>query len=266
MSEIYIFFIRIMITIQFVKNKLNSLYDNYQEQLNNLYPGLNQKIFEQFLLDIEKRILEGYPLEYLIGKKYFYNGEIFLGEGVFIPRFETEILVHEALKIIKTGDRVLDLCAGPGTIGISILREKNDIEMTFIEQHEQPIFYIKKNLKNIHATAEILKSNLFENVVLEKKYNIILTNPPYIPLGKETHTQTIFEPQEALFIPFENFFTLLFEGIQNNLEDTGFFIMEIYEENIDELQALAFKYFLSIQIKNDLTGRPRFLIGQRKNS
>lgn len=255
-----------MITIQFVKNKLNSLYQDYQEKLNNLYPGLNEKIFEQFLLDIEKRILEGYPLEYLTGKKYFYNGEIFLGEGVFIPRFETEVLVHEALKIIKPGDRVLDLCAGPGTIGISILREKNDIEMTFIEQHEQPIFYIKKNLKEINATAKIFKSNLFEQVVLEEKYNVILTNPPYIPPEKKTHIQTLFEPQEALFVPFENFFTLLFEGVQNNLEDTGFFIMEIYEENIEDLKILASNYFSSIQIKNDLTERPRFLIGQRKNS
>ncbi len=255
-----------MITIHIVKNKINSFYQEYRDILQNLYPGLNQKQLNVVFDEIEKRILEGYPLEYLVGKKYFYNGEILLGEGVFIPRFETEILVHEALKILKSGNKVLDLCAGPGTIGISILRERNDIEMVFIERYEQPLSYIKKNLKNIQKTASVIKSNLFQELNKEEKFHIILANPPYIPAGKVTHSQTKFEPQEALFVPFEDFFSFLFQGVYKHLEETGVFMIEIYEEDSMNVKILAQKYFQNVSIKHDLTGRPRFLIGQKKNS
>lgn len=176
---------------------------NQEQQwlLNDKYNGIKTPEFQDDLKQLES----GIPLAYIIGWVPFCGVKIYLDSHPLIPRPETEYWVHLAIEKIKDikNPKVLDLCAGSGCIGISVLTAIPDATVDFVEidkLHHATI------LKNIHengideSRARIFGGSLFEHIT--DVYDVILTNPPYIdPVLSDRIGESVLEhePEIALF-------------------------------------------------------------------
>ena len=119
------------------------------------------------------------PLQHITGVQEFMGLEFCVNEHVLVPRQDTEVLVETVLQRLKVGATVLDMCTGSGCILISLLKLGNKVSGTAVDISEEALKVTRKNAEKLNVTAELIRSNLFENV--EGKYDVIVSNPPYIP-------------------------------------------------------------------------------------
>jgi len=143
------------------------------------------KVRFQSLLE---RRTSGEPLQYILGKWQFFGRDFFVGEGVLIPRPETEQLVETANKIIRENcyRTVLDLCAGSGCIGLSVALQNPDTKVYLIEKYDAALYYLKKNVTALGAhNAEIVQADILIDMP-ENGFcaDLLLSNPPYIPTAE----------------------------------------------------------------------------------
>ena len=125
------------------------------------------------------RRCSGEPIQYLLGKADFYGRSFVVSPGVLIPRFDTEILVQEALKVLKDGDRVLDLCAGSGCVGLTLGAEKA-VSVTAVEKFDEAFSVLRKNRDAFCPQAVLIRADVLTDP-LDGVYELIVSNPPYIP-------------------------------------------------------------------------------------
>lgn len=159
---------------------------------------------ERFLAMIEKRA-EGCPVQYVIGEWDFYGETFRVGEGVLIPRPETEMLVDFALEYLadKNNPVVFDLCAGSGCIGLSVAKNRPDAKVFLLEKSEAAFRYLSENKKLLGCeNAELISGDLFdgfESFDLPAP-DLILSNPPYIESAEIPLLQkeVLKEPSMAL--------------------------------------------------------------------
>ena len=143
--------------------------------------------------------ISGKPLWYCLGDTDFYGYTIKVDERVLIPRPETELLVEKALKDINSESLVLDLCTGSGAIAIAV-NKKSNAKVFAVDISDGALELAKENAELNNANIEFIKSDLFENLS-GKKFNIIISNPPYIKSEDIKNLQTEvknFEPLLAL--------------------------------------------------------------------
>lgn len=149
---------------------------------------------------VEKR-KEGYPLQYLIGKWWVYGLELFVEEGVLIPRFETEILIDRAVNLKKEFKKILDIGTGTGLIAIALAKEFKNAEIIGLDINPKAIDLAKKNARH-HKVDNIkfIESDLFSNLK-EKDFDLIISNPPYIDknLKKSLQKELTYEDDRALY-------------------------------------------------------------------
>ncbi len=119
------------------------------------------------------------PLQHILGYQEFMGLRFKVSSDVLIPRQDTEVLVEEAMKHLHDGMHILDMCTGSGCILLSLLRYSNDCVGVGADISEAALAVAKENAKQLNLEATFILSNLFENV--EGKYEIIVSNPPYIP-------------------------------------------------------------------------------------
>ena len=225
------------------------------------------------------RVLEGVPLSYINQKAHFYGLDFFVNESVLIPRFETELLVEECLSHIslskKENLKLLEVGVGSGCIGLTILSEVKDkiIELVGTDISSSAIDIASKNRQKLEfkiskdAEVKFILSDRLDQV-LDEKFDFIVSNPPYIKSKQDrslVHNQVLkYEPEIALFLDdeiYDSWFEKLFEQVNTCLSDDGFFLMEGHENHLERLKELAVKkHFKNISLKNDLTGRLRFLV------
>lgn len=166
--------------------------------LNEKYKGEKTP---DFLADF-KQLKAGIPLAYLIGHVPFLGCQIYLDSKPLIPRPETEYWVEKAIKEVKGGNRVLDLCAGSGCIGVAVAKSLPTVQVDFAELDESHHPTIRKNLEA--NGLEISKSKIFGGDLFEKiseKYDFILSNPPYIDPALDRTEDGVknHEPHLALY-------------------------------------------------------------------
>lgn len=168
-----------------------------EELIVNSEKELEIYIQEKYLNSIEK-ITNGYPLQYLTGKQEFMKMEFMVDENVLIPRSDTEILVEETINQCKDNFDVLDLCTGSGAIGISIAKYLPKVNVMATDISERALNIAKINAKHLLEEQNIsfTKSNMFENI--NNKFNIIVSNPPYIKKDTIKDYSLKFEPELAL--------------------------------------------------------------------
>jgi release factor glutamine methyltransferase len=172
--------------------------------------------YEQPLKDSEvsvcrefiRRRSMGEPVAYIIEEKGFYKEIFKVGPGVLIPRPETEAIVEEALDFIKKNNlqrpHILDLGAGSGCIGLSILKNCPDAILVSIEKSEKAFSYLKENLENLklveRAQIYLQDVNQFD-FSQQSSFDIIVANPPYIDVEDTNIEKNVkaYEPAEALF-------------------------------------------------------------------
>lgn len=142
---------------------------------------LSEKDFSLFKEYIEKRASHK-PLQHILGKAYFYGYEFVVNENVLIPRQDTEILVSEVIKVAKDGYDILDMCTGSGCIGITLAKKFPDSNVTGVDISDKALAVAWKNKCNLDAdNIDFIQSDLFAALGADRRYDIIVSNPPYIP-------------------------------------------------------------------------------------
>ena len=226
----------------------------------------------EFFKLINKR-KEKMPIKYILKSAEFMGLDFYVQEGVLIPRGDTEILVEEVLKIID-GNReynVCDLCCGSGAIGISIgyLRENTNVDL--IDYYDTPEKVTKRNIinHNLNFRATFIKSDLLEEVISkQKKYDILVSNPPYI---KEEVIETLmddvknYEPHTALSGGKDGlyFYKKIIDDSDKVLNENGVLAFEIGHNQGKEVSDLMIeKGYKNVRVVQDLAGHDRVVIGE----
>lgn len=224
--------------------------------------------------DIEEIVLKrqrGTPLQYILGKWWFYKSEFLVGEGVLIPRQDTETLVEAATELLRDikSPKVCDLCSGSGCIAISIAAERPDAEVTAVEKYSEAYSYLQKNI--VHNKANNVKAVQYD--VLCKpfgEYDLIVSNPPYIKDAdkKELSKEVLNEPHTALFGGDDGlyFYREITKSWKSALKEGGILAFEVgINEDEAVAEILRQNGFVNIGAKNDLIGIPRVIFGTVNN-
>ncbi len=223
----------------------------------------DQKDFELLIKERAKRI----PLQYIIGEQEFMGFTFQVNSSVLIPRQDTEILVEEALKVLNPGDRLLDVCTGSGCIAISIAKKKENLQVTACDISKQALIVAKENGKINQATIDWVWSDLFEHI--EGCYDVIVSNPPYIPTAViETLQPEVrdYEPVSALDGTEDGlfFYRRIVEECQDYLKPNGMLLMEIGHDQGEDVSRLLIEAgFSEVIVVKDLAGLDRVVKGRK---
>ena len=217
------------------------------------------------LIAVTKQREIRYPLQYIFGEWDFYGRSFCVGPGVLSPRADTEILVETGLEFLKDKENpeILDLCAGSGCIGITLALEKCDSKVVLVEKHREALCFCEKNIaRNEAVNATAFEGDIFEGFAADKKYDLIISNPPYIPQSemKEISPETTFEPETALIAADGGleFYKAIIGNYTNALNKGGMMAFEVGYKQSDAVAAL-FKEagFTEIKINKDLNNIQR---------
>lgn len=212
-----------------------------------------------------KKLLEGYPIQYLIGYVDFYGYKIYVNENVLIPRYETEYLVQKTINYSKTifNDKldILDLGTGSGAISIVLGRELNSI-VTGVDISEDALNVAKKNAIENKVSINFIKSNMLDSV--EGKYDIVVSNPPYIDIDEKIMDSVKkYEPHLALYAKDNGlyFYKNILSNIKPYLKERFIIAFEIGWWQGALIEKIAQEYFedSNVLIEKDLTNRDRYI-------
>lgn len=218
-------------------------------------------------------IIQGMPIQYITNKQEFMNLEFYVDENVLIPRPDTEILVEEVINIAKQEKeniQILDICTGSGAIGISIKKNIKNAHITMSDISNKALDIAKLNsTKHIKSNQiEFVQSNMFENIT--KKYDIIVSNPPYI---KNNLIQTLSaNVQKEPFIALAggedglDFYKILADEAYKFLNNEGYLCMEIgYDQKEKVISILKeTQKYKEVYSKQDLSGNDRIIVAKVK--
>lgn len=232
------------------------------------YVHMDEEMSPELLAEYEailNKRTEHVPLQYITGEQEFMGMPFHVTEAVLIPRQDTETLVEEALKIIRPGMKVLDMCTGSGCILISILKNVVDVEGFGYDISKQAINIAKENAKlnNVNATFE--RSDLFEEVA--DTFDVIVSNPPYIPtdvIGGLMPEVAVYEPIQALDGKEDglHFYRRIVKDAREYLKECGKLIFEIGHDQGEAVSDLMREAgYKDVQVIKDLAGNDRVVIG-----
>lgn len=237
---------------------------NYLEKVSKQDLELLKKIYKDNYDTAIEKLKGGYPIQYLIGNVEFLNTIINVNEAVLIPRFETELLVDKTIKYAKEmfnkEINIIDLGCGSGCIAIALKKNLN-AKVTAIDVSGNALNLAIENAKNNNAEVNFLNKDMTDD--LEEYYDIIISNPPYIPY--DGYVESIVkdnEPHLALFAPNDGlyFYEIILKKHLKNLNKPGFIAWEIGDNQKEKLEEMLNKYSnLRYEVHNDLQGLPRYI-------
>lgn len=219
-----------------------------------------------FLDALKMYIFEKRPVQYIIGHVFFYGYMISVDENVLIPRYETEELVQNMLMLYDElfpakKATVLDLGTGSGCIAIALKKEEPSLDVYATDISQTALDVARNNAKNLNASINFYQSDLF-NEVPKMKFDIIVSNPPYIP--ENEHIDEIIkknEPHVALFggIDGLHFYERIIENAAPYLKDRFLIAFEHGYDKGEPLRAIAKKAFPNAKIytENDMQDKER---------
>ena len=205
------------------------------------------------------------PLQHITHQAYFMGFEFYVDENVLVPRQDTETLVEEALKTVKPGMKVLDMCTGSGCIIISILHNVEGVKGYAVDISKQAVNVAKENAKLNEVPVLFERSDLFEMVT--EKFDVIVSNPPYIPtdvIPQLMPEVQVFEPIEALDGKEDGlyFYRKIVEQSKDYLNSGGSLMFEIgYDQGKDVSKMMTDAGFSNVCVKKDLAGNDRVVTG-----
>ncbi len=220
---------------------------------------------EQYEVLIEKRASH-IPLQHLTGVQDFMGFTFKVNENVLIPRQDTEVLVEEVLKVSK-GKKVLDMCTGSGCIIISLAKLGGIESATAVDISAKALGVAKMNAEALEAEVTFVESNLFDKV--EGRYDIIVSNPPYIESKEVDKLATEVrehEPRLALDGTEDGlwFYRKIIEEADAYLTENGAIFFEIgYNQGEAVSELLRARGYQDIKVIKDLPGLDRVVTGRR---
>jgi len=235
------------------------LYMNYDrpldaEELNKLRP-------------LVKRRGQREPLQYLLGSTEFWSLEFKVSPAVLIPRADTEILVEEALSKVDESGLLLDVGTGSGAIVVSLAKELEQWQCEGIDLSTEALAIAQENVDGNQVTdrVELFQADL--NQLPQKKYNLIVSNPPYIAQDEwETLMPEVrdHEPQMALIAEREGLacYQSLLDQASEHLLTGGWLLVEIGYQQAEAVQQLFIDAgFADVYMREDYAGQPRVVGG-----
>ncbi|NLY20003.1 MAG: peptide chain release factor N(5)-glutamine methyltransferase [Tissierellia bacterium] len=229
---------------------------------------VSEKIAEEFIEMAQKRS-EGYPLQYLLGSVEFMGLEYQTSENVLIPRTDTEFLVERIISENKSeiDFDILEIGVGSGIISLTLGNEFKDSKVTGVDISDYALKLANKNKENLKIdNVRFIKSNLYENVV--DKYDIIVSNPPYIPSDDIDGLQVevaVHEPRIALDGGNDglDFYREIIVNSTSYLKKKGKLYFEIgYNQGEDIKKLLIDNGFREVEIIIDFAGNDRVVRGE----
>ena len=224
--------------------------------------------YKNILIESLDKISKNYPIDYIINKKNFYGYDFYVNEDVLIPRPETEELVQWVLEDnlnIKKSIKLIDLCSGSGCVGITISKENKNMDVTLLDVSEKALEVCNKNKVQLNSDAKTIKLDLNSNFKSNYKYDIIVSNPPYLSPNEanEIGENVKFEPEIALFAPINNplhFYKRIIEFALINLNKKGQIYLELNPVFIKDFIQLLSDYNLNdVNFRDDFRGKKRLV-------
>lgn len=280
----------------FRDNSIKGVYGYFQEKLGEQYEKREIENITQLLLQavfglsrqdiiladrkfsetellqlraIRKRLQQHEPIQHIIGEVDFYGLRLKVGPQALIPRPETEDLVDLVVKTVTAG-KFLDIGCGTGAIGLAIKNVLSNAEVDVMDVSEEALHLTAEN-----ASLNNLKVNFIQEDILSgslnKNYDVIVSNPPYIPnsdKAKMNSNVLNYEPALALFVDDESpliFYERIARLAITNLNTNGFLFYEIHEDYGVEVQSLLQSIgFQDVVVLQDLQGKDRMVKAQKK--
>lgn len=261
---------------------LQEIYD--ERESRNIYKYVLEEYFGQQFIHLDQLILKDeeledfnvifekitnhYPIQYIFQKAYFYNFDFFVNEHVLIPRPETEELVQLILQENDFSNKsILDIGTGSACIPITIKKHRNNWAVSAMDISLDALDVAKKNAKNHQTEIHFMHQDILNTEAKSfPKYDIIVSNPPYItPKEKNvmSNSTILYEPDLALFTPEDDaliFYKAIAKFAIENLNPNGKLYFELNEFYAEETKTLLQQYdFKDIRIIKDLSGKNRIL-------
>lgn len=224
-----------------------------------------KKYYHGNLNEALERLNDGEPVQYIVGNVDFYGYKFEVNKNVLIPRFETEELVEKTINIIKKyfnkKINIVDLGTGSGCIAITLKKELN-VSVDAVDISESALEVAKQNALNNKADINFYLGDMLNP--LSKKYDVIISNPPYISKTEEImEIVKNNEPHTALYADNDGlyFYEKILKNAKNYLKKNYLIAFEIGETQGKKIKEMA-KFYLNpkeIKIENDLTGSDRFV-------
>jgi release factor glutamine methyltransferase len=276
---------------QHFKSELSSHYENIElsSLLSILFEHftgwnkINQVIYKDEPLNVQcvddlqnamNKLKDGSPIQYITGKAWFMGNEWKVNENVLIPRPETEELVDwvtEYATIIDKPLQILDVGTGSGCIAISIKLALPDCMLAGLDISVSALSVAKENAQLLNADISWMQENILATTYLPNKFDIIVSNPPYIPYKENVNMEVQvknFEPNIALFVtdadPLIFYRTIARLGKQY-LNPNGQLFFEMHYDQGKALIALFDEMGYHAELRLDMFGKDRMLRASLKN-
>lgn len=214
-----------------------------------------------------EEVIKNTPIQYVLGKARFYGREFFVNPSVLIPRQETEELINEILLDNKRpGLEILDIGSGSGCIGITLALELPNSKLTALDVDEDVLDSTQQNAQNYGLGLELIQADILRMDRLTSKYDLIVSNPPYVVESEKVHMHANVlnhEPSIALFVTDDNpliFYKKILGLSKNHLKPNGKLYFEINERYGADLVKLCEDLNCSrFKLIRDLNGKDRIL-------
>ena len=214
----------------------------------------------------------GVPVQYIVGSCWFYNREIKVGRGCFIPRGDTEFLAAAAVAALPEGGSFADLCSGSGCVAAAIASTLKPKKGYALELSRKALAYTEENLKDFDNVAvrrfDVLDEEDYLALAaeLDGGVDVLVSNPPYIPTDDiaALDVQVHYEPENALDGGEDglDFYRAICEKWRDALAPEGMLFFEVGIGQADQvLRIMRTNGFGDIQIVKDLNNIPRVVYG-----
>jgi len=223
---------------------------------------------EEKLKELVNRRAQRVPLQYITGSQEFMGYSFLVSPATLIPRQDTEVLVEEVSRVAE-GKRVLDLCTGTGCILLSLAKMCRLAEAVGTDISSEAIETAKENAERLEAKANFYCGDLFEAVPTGMRFDVIVSNPPYIPSAViESLMPEVkeHEPMRALDGDADGlkFYREIIKNANKFLTERGQIFFEIgCEQGADVSALLAENGFQNIRVMKDLAGLDRVVSATR---
>ena len=272
---------------------LKELKNNFTSSLSSLYPSEEIQsffnIFSEKYLNISRieialnperviseevsekyqkallRLKNHEPVQYIIGETEFFGLPFKVNKHTLIPRPETEELVDWILSE-KTINTILDIGTGSGCIAISLAKDLPDSKISALDISDEALKIAHENAEMNKVEVDFFQTDILNTKTLPKKYDVIVSNPPYVrELEKKQMQQNVlkYEPNSALYVNDNDpllFYRVISQLAKKHLQPNGKLFFEINEYLADKLvQLLRREGFQNIQVKKDIFGKDRMI-------
>jgi release factor glutamine methyltransferase len=217
--------------------------------------------------DLVRRRAAGEPTAWLTGRREFLGHAFRVGPQVLVPRPETELLVEAAIARLPGGGALLDLCTGSGCIAISVALARPDARVVATELSPEALGVARENAVALGARVELLEGDLDGPVAAGERFDVVVSNPPYIPAGEISGLarEVRREPRIALDGGVDGLDVLrrIVSRAPSRLRPEGLLYLEMHETHALPLPALCVAAgFATAEVGRDLAGLPRWVVAR----